>query len=181
MNRLMSVLLRAERCVPACAGMNLGRTLRSPSTTGCSVRAGMDRARRSSGSRSVGLPRTRGDGPVTTPSVIGRGRAAPHARGWTRLRHQDPQEGRGCPVRAGMDPTTPAARACPSRLPPRGDGPAWVLIAASVAAAAPHARGRTSVLVGVARADLRCPVCGDGPWANVTITIDDLAAPHARG
>ena len=91
---------------------------------GFPAHAGMDPpwARRTrSGS---GLPRTRGDGPVTFRSISPARGASPHTRGWTPDRRRRRQDRRGFPAHAGMDPSprTPLYRTI--GLPrTRGDGP----------------------------------------------------------
>ena len=108
------------------------------------ARAGMDPGRCVYIGTTECFPRTRGDGPVTSPNVISRASFPPHARGWTQTVIWEEKFGDVSPARAGMDP------ACISTVTPaggfprtRGDGPdedekRWRRVRLP-----PHARGWT--------------------------------------
>jgi len=153
--------------------------------------------------RSVGRPRTRGDGPYGDCMRERTQRSAPHARGWSR-RSADlaGQIGVG-PARAGMVPRSAPACGRSGRRPrTRGDGPrpAQRLIGGRLSA--PHARGWSlpsrqvgrSSEVGPARAGMvlvismesgprpsRPRTRGDGPSGPGTGKTVRGSAPHARG
>ncbi len=152
---------------------------------------------------SVGLPRTRGDGPSTLTPPRRTSRASPHTRGWTRSDHPDERGEHGFPAHAGMDPGQgPGPGAC-ERLPrTRGDGPGGESRAFDVDAASPHTRGWTRLTAwrghevrgfpahagmdpwppASPRASTRLPrTRGDGPTtANGTLRAWQ-ASPHTRG
>ena len=91
-----------------------------------------------------GLPRTRGDGPVSPWSPPSSSAVPPHTRGWTRRDHGVRLVLAGSPAHAGMDPPHAAARTSGTRLPrTRGDGPAHVAQAKRKREAPPHTRGWT--------------------------------------
>ena len=51
--------------------------------SGFPAHAGMDRAHARGSAHARGLPRTRGDGPVSSVLGVGENEASPHTRGWT--------------------------------------------------------------------------------------------------
>ena len=71
---------------------------------GFPAHAGMDRGITGTGSRSIWLPRTRGDGPGSSTVAGTVSAASPHTRGWTAVRRQRRERLRGFPAHAGMDP-----------------------------------------------------------------------------
>ena len=90
------------------------------------------------------LPRTSGDGPDTIHTVGSIDRAAPHQRGWTRVRSVDHLRPSGCPAPAGMDPGYPLADLDLGGLPrTSGDGPDVRRLLSLQIRAAPHQRGWT--------------------------------------
>ena len=140
------------------AGADLG-------APGFPAHAGMDPDLTSAVTMTVGLPRTRGDGPAP-PSVVRGGHvASPHTRGWTRggaggdgvvggfpaHAGMDPHRGaterasrEGFPAHAGMDRHATRPSRSRRRLPrTRGDGPVPHVTAAAVEEASPHTRGWT--------------------------------------
>ena len=139
------------RCLNICAGLprtrgdgpiasdsNCGSRLAPPHTRGWTVlrqgdfvrrdgspaHAGMDRVYGQSLAHAARLPRTRGDGPLTSD----RGRrlkwAPPHTRGWTRPELPVYRHRRGSPAHAGMDLAGDGVASRTHGLPrTRGDGP----------------------------------------------------------
>ena len=170
---------------------------------GSPAHAGMDPRAPGARASGRGLPRTRGDGPL---SEIARQRdplAPPHTRGWTVQR--PPVRGAldGSPAHAGMDRAGTTARASSSRLPrTRGDGPMIPCQAAASSLAPPHTRGWTrdaetgaECLLGspahagmdpcsgpTTRACGRLPrTRGDGPSTRCRPGLSFWAPPHTRG
>ena len=96
--------------------VGLGRV--SPHTRGWTPHPGQERPRHLGFPAHAGMdptdghhhddlsrfPRTRGDGPDTTRSVIRYRSVSPHTRGWTRPAPGHHPHGRGFPAHAGMDP-----------------------------------------------------------------------------
>ena len=106
--------------------------------------AGMDPALDAAGRRGVGIPRARGDGPVTVLPNPRRRTDSPRSRGWTVGKPQYRRAPMGFPALAGMDPRR--ARRCsrPGGIPrARGDGPGNVPRAASRPSDSPRSRGWT--------------------------------------
>ena len=72
----------------------------------------------------VGLPRLRGDGPVSTTALPATREAPPPTRGWTVGRTSRLVGVFGSPAYAGMDPSSGTNAASRTGLPRlRGDGP----------------------------------------------------------
>ena len=93
---------------------------------------------------ATGLPRTRGDGPVSSSSVITTTSASPHTRGWTRRQILDVLVRWGFPAHAGMDRAVEARHPPRQRLPrTRGDGPRNMRTQDVLDEASPHTRGWT--------------------------------------
>ena len=88
---------------PAHAGMDPERRGRKAPESGFPAHAGMDRGRPWTLRETPGLPRTRGDGPVS--NVLGRvsAGASPHTRGWTLRQPAAAEVEGGFPAHAGMD------------------------------------------------------------------------------
>ena len=150
-----------------------------------------------------GLPRSRGDGPLSVATVVVLSVVAPLARGWTLPWLQAGQRSLGCPARAGMDPHPGPDCRWLGRLPrSRGDGPQPIPPTPGAPEVAPLARGWTppmrapTVMLGgcPARAGMDpCSGCrcgrpiglprsrGDGPSrASLTVSLMPVA-PLARG
>ena len=92
--------------------------------------AGMDRREGAELLRSAGLPRTRGDGPVSSSVSLRPVGASPHPRGWTRDRPLVKRFLTGFPAPAGMDPDARSPRPPERRLPPHPRG--WTLAMAGL-------------------------------------------------
>ena len=92
--------------------------------------AGMDPRPQHQPRPPLRLPRTRGDGPVSTAPAWMPAKASPHPRGWTPERDLNDMDARGFPAPAGMGPLPRAA---------------WL----HIVRASPHPRGWTPLLVGV--------------------------------
>ncbi len=111
---------------------------------GCPACAGIDPRSRRCSARTVRLPRMRGDRPGPRTSRVALPRAAPHARGSTRLSARVEAPARGCPACAGIDPATCTRMGARPRLPRmRGDRPDSLRAENRELLAAPHARGST--------------------------------------
>ncbi len=184
-----------------------GWTLRGvqsrPGVLGCPARAGMDPDRRGSAGRGGRLPRASGDGPTQIGTYKPIKTVAPRERGWTRECAVLVQEQRGCPARAGMDPSRPRKAWARSRLPrASGDGPKCVTNFEPDDLVAPRERGWTlgRRVIQVqhqgcpARAgmDPSCQVdlrdgrwlpraSGDGPSTPLRGSRTELVAPRERG
>src|SRR5580704_13352723 len=151
----------------------------------------------------TGLPRKRGDGPLTMNERSRCGQAPPHTRGWTPIWPEMLGSSSGSPAHAGMDPIPSLTRECAHWLPrTRGDGPASHDIPRLIKAAPPHTRGWTlarafarsewagspahagmdplfkaldGILNGLPRTR------GDGPYFLKSIPKQLMAPPHTRG
>ena len=133
-----------EAASPHTRGWTVTGTIEAYADTGFPAHAGMDPGPTRPRRRRPGLPRTRGDGPVSSADSRSAARASPHTRGWTLGQRERAAAGRGFPAHAGMDPRAICKDAATLRLPrTRGDGPGghnggWGQIQAS-----PHTRGWT--------------------------------------
>ena len=173
------------------------------SPVGFPAPAGMDPRMDRETEIDVGLPRTRGDGPMSNAGMTTLVRASPHPRGWTRL-HTDTEANKdGFPAPAGMDPGTPTRRPRRLRLPrTRGDGPRASGLSALSGTASPHPRGWTRErgdqraadggFPAPAGMDPRATTCsrlatglprtrGDGPEESLCDPTTPKASPHPRG
>ena len=170
---------------------------------GFPAHAGMDPAPAPGSSHPQGLPRTRGDGPVTSGYRLLLARASPHTRGWTRVAAGLAWLAGGFPAHAGMDPRPAQGEREPGRLPrTRGDGPLQGLLDDGGAGASPHTRGWTVTHDGMptfgpgfpAHAGMdpastgprpgsrRLPrTRGDGPVSTAARQVTIAASPHTRG
>ena len=177
--------------------------VRSGRRCGFPAHAGMDPARFESASRSLRLPRTRGDGPLRGRAFGRSKRASPHTRGWTRVVAIGRRASSGFPAHAGMDPR-PGSRATPCRRLPRtrGDGPGRCSGSTRRIPASPHTRGwtpcrpvSTNRCTGFPahagmdpeesrahRGSNRLPrTRGDGPKFEDSGSTSYVASPHTRG
>ena len=153
--------------------------------------------------RLGGLPRTRGDGPVSSTSTGPVKSASPHTRGWTRNAAAGCDGLQGFPAHAGMDPRRGSGPSRRTWLPrTRGDGPGRYRRTRVARRASPHTRGWTRRAVpGPARTRgfpahagmdripdpqalllPRLPrTRGDGPEKGETRQFSMRASPHTRG
>ena len=140
----LGALQRGAACSPHARGWT-GAILQTRALMGVfPARAGMDRLEQRLRAQRLGVPRTRGDGPVLH-TLRGRGReCSPHARGWTVIERCVTLWSNVFPARAGMDrhlsPPVPLPVCVPRT---RGDGPAGQARASREALCSPHARGWT--------------------------------------
>ena len=115
-------------------------------TVGFPAHAGMDPCTAIRSTRTIRLPRTRGDGPTSpgwTFTGIG---ASPHTRGWTLCALLRRLELNGFPAHTGMDRDMTSDAGSALWLPrTRGDGPAASRPRAALPSASPHTRGWTLV------------------------------------
>ena len=88
---------------PHARGWTCPRRGRRPRGRGFPARAGMDPHVSVHGSVSIGIPRTRGDGPVPGQALGNEPADSPHARGWTPRGSSESSMHAGFPARAGMD------------------------------------------------------------------------------
>ncbi len=164
--------------------------------------AGMDPRYGDPAERPGGLPRTRGDGPLTSLHQGCRRPAPPHPRGWTRVDLARPGASSGSPAPAGMDPRTGAPFRSARRLPrTRGDGPHQGAAETAERGAPPHPRGWTGLQgrpiclrqgspapAGMDPRSSRSPrpvsrlprTRGDGPWMMFGTESEGVAPPHPR-
>ena len=93
------------------------------------------------------FPHTRGDGPLSTPTIWSPIRFSPHAWGWSAA-HAGPGGIQAVfPTRVGMVRATTARRARPTSFPhTRGDGPHCVWVILGLEAFSPHAWGWSDAL-----------------------------------
>ena len=129
---------------PHARGWTRGRRTRAASRCGFPARAGMDPRLRGAEAGLRGIPRTRGDGPLSRSGSLAARSDSPHARGWTPFARVTTRATIGFPARAGMDPSA-RAWTLPVRWIPRtrGDGPAGWKCPACSQRDSPHARGWT--------------------------------------
>ena len=150
-----------------------------------------------------GLPRTRGDGPLSFLVPAFSRKASPHTRGWTRDGDAVGAKQKGFPAHAGMDRRLAVVERQGQGLPrTRGDGPTTQMACGSRRGASPHTRGWTRVLDptdaellgfpahagmdrAAARGKLRRPrlprTRGDGPVSRTNARQVESASPHTRG
>ena len=108
------------------------------------ARAGMDRRRGASRSPRPGVPRPRGDGPMSGCSRSCAVSCSPPARGWTWVVNSTEIPRSVFPARAGMDRARKGATRSGLRVPrPRGDGPKAAIAVAAEPTCSPPARGWT--------------------------------------
>ena len=111
---------------------------------GFPAHAGMDRVGLLVAGDFGRLPRTRGDGPVSSAQSLIQTEASPHTRGWTRECRRVAARLDGFPAHAGMDRLLKSRRPRRCWLPrTRGDGPEKISTSATVRMASPHTRGWT--------------------------------------
>ena len=146
------------RVPPPTRGWTRRSVPRVRAASGSPAHAGMDPRSSTTGVRSAGFPRPRGDGPTIAPTSPAAAWVPPPTRGWTRIQAECDRLANGSPAHAGMDPagghhgqdpirTSHAAdrhlgsmgdRDAPTRMRfprPRGDGPspttprsAWTMV-----------------------------------------------------
>ena len=170
---------------------------------GSPAHAGMDPRASAWRSRSVGLPRSRGDGPGTGGKPVVERQAPPLTRGWTQPFGVRACISTGSPAHAGMDPSGPRTAHRPGWLPrSRGDGPWCEIGCYALAAAPPLTRGWTLVRDRLLRARRGSPAHagmdpesaerrswlawlprsrGDGPSGCPAYSGCDSAPPLTRG
>ena len=170
---------------------------------GFPAHAGMDPSSCCRGRHRARLPRTRGDGPRSSPRTRTAAPASPHTRGWTRARRQPRHFPYGFPAHAGMDPARRADSRRRTGLPrTRGDGPHPGEGPRAHHPASPHTRGWTVAhpahvgpddgfpahagmdprVCEVDRSRLRLPrTRGDGPEPEHAPPAAAGASPHTRG
>ena len=195
--------MAGSRASPHTRGWTSGRSAMHSAGCGFPAHAGMDPSRPASRRRSVGLPRTRGDGPPTLTLCMIVTTASPHTRGWTRAEQPVEQGLRGFPAHAGMDLSPYWDTAYREGLPrTRGDGPWSGNGRRSVSKASPHTRGWTRPTRcrtarrggfpahagmdpgsgGQGCAQERLPrTRGDGPVMATAVRSGGMASPHTRG
>ncbi len=104
----------------------------------------MDRGLGRRGRGTLGLPRSRGDGPATANAAPCGAAAPPLTRGWTLKQPAPPMPTPGSPAHAGMDPGTRCCTGKSDGLPrSRGDGPIDDFVFSDVTVAPPLTRGWT--------------------------------------
>ena len=165
--------------------------------------AGMDLPGTSLGFVAQGIPRARGDGPMTRPVWQGSKRDSPRSRGWTwpfsaRMVHRQ-----GFPALAGMDPRGCGGRPRRSRIPrARGDGPSVRSNSTLTPPDSPRSRGWTCARLQVPAHGVGFPALagmdpggavpndaaagiprarGDGPSPSRTRRASSLDSPRSRG
>ena len=170
---------------------------------GFPAHAGMDPRRAWLQRLESGLPRTRGDGPLTADAAEQLAAASPHTRGWTRPRPGVDHLAGGFPAHAGMDPTPAHTDRPASRLPrTRGDGPNRLATLHHLYGASPHTRGWTQQVTALQQQPGGFPAHagmdpgrrrltsgrrglprtrGDGPVVPVPVHDAHPASPHTRG
>ena len=115
-----------------------------PPDDGFPAPAGMDLGRPTRRVPRSGIPRTRGDGPVSASSDLPSMRDSPHPRGWTRVGRRARLRRAGFPAPAGMDRRRPAAAPRRGWIPrTRGDGPVRAEAVRRGRRDSPHPRGWT--------------------------------------
>ena len=146
------------------------------------ARAGMDPRKRPRQRLRRGFPRTRGDGPLSTPAWRTFGAFPPHARGWTVRRSAggDPVVS---PARAGMD-RSPIPGPFRRPFPPHARG--WTPgrhSAGHIMGFPPHARGWTLKILACLQLRRRSfpRTRGDGPSWPLAPRRRVSFPPHARG
>ena len=198
----VGVALRVERQVArgdgeGAAGRGVdGRWQHQPAKlAGAGVAAGRQRGQRVVGCLRIGT-RLGGDGRRTQE-------AAPRERGWTLQRAVRVELERGCPARAGMDPSAALKNWDAFWLPPAsGDGPEMLADSSALNSAAPRERGWTQRVRPRTGPPLGCPAragmdpsttttrpgrrrlpraSGDGPFGHRKLTGSQTAAPRERG
>ena len=115
-----------------------------------------------------GVPRTRGDGPMTAPSRLGTALGVPRTRGDGPVIQEEPWfSDLVFPAHAGMDRSERRHWRVVERVPrTRGDGPSPPPPYKGKAACSPHTRGWTGGITFGESWDLSVPrTRGDGPEA----------------
>ena len=129
---------------PHTRGWTAGRQAALQGHGGFPAHAGMDPSPATSRPAGRRLPRTRGDGPLSSDSASSLASASPHTRGWTLGGLFGRPERSGFPAHAGMDPRVhPAAHSLTWLPRTRGDGPQLARRGGPIRRASPHTRGWT--------------------------------------
>ncbi len=183
----------STRCLPA-------RLLMPSGYPAC---AGIDPARSAGETLLDGLPRMRGDRPISCPPPNAETAATPHARGSTCSSSGRVYSEAGYPACAGIDLGTPYSASNHSWLPRmRGDRPVMKAADGGQWQATPHARGSTQMATQRGTGLQGYPACagidrteqdrkrveswlprmrGDRPHAYTSCSLFIVATPHARG
>ena len=144
--------------------------------------AGMDLVPNPASDAPIGLPRARGDGPLTASGPALGLEASPRSRGWTRIHRRRRTGGRGFPALAGMDPRGEAPDGLLSGLPrARGDGPARGAAVHVAGMASPRSRGWTARPRGAAGASGGFPALAGMDPARQAERRAKRRLPRARG
>ena len=167
---------------PHTRGSTLARAGASRARLGSPAHAGIDPTSRKGTSIRSRLPRTRGDRPRCSRSLLLIVPAPPHTRGSTPRSLSDGREDDGSPAHAGIDPPMPAARPCARWLPrTRGDRPLHALRLLIRSPASPHTRGSTVELAADDRRHLGSPAhAGIDPLLPATLAWRKRL-PRTRG
>ncbi len=177
------VINQGHRGYPACAGID-------HMVSGCAT-------------IRHGLPRMRGDRPLTTSDFEIRDEATPHARGSTARKYAPASLDTGYPACAGIDLLEYVRDLVVEGLPRmRGDRPCHILLLLTGGEATPHARGSTFPAGKKSRIKRGYPACagidlgtilgpgwaaglprmrGDRPARKRRRRSPRMATPHARG
>ena len=195
--------MKSSGVAPHTRGWALIGDLDTLITRGCPAHAGMGPPSLATWQKLHRLPRTRGDGPITTNHVVCGQGVAPHTRGWALLHLQSPPPFLGCPAHAGMGLNKPSTVGTDTWLPrTRGDGPHAIYTPDEARMVAPHTRGWALERVQALKRSMGCPAHagmgpaqtaglqaihrlprtrGDGPPKESTRHVASLVAPHTRG
>ena len=198
-----AVTLADARAPPPTRGWTSVGANSTLSASGSPAHAGMDPVLRPRRCPGVGLPRPRGDGPLSMPTAAICSPAPPPTRGWTCVGRPGDRDDGGSPAHAGMDRRPGCSSARQSGLPrPRGDGPYYDIFGRTLYRAPPPTRGWTPdaghgqqrpagspAHAGMDHGDLRYlrPGCwlprprGDGPPPRPLRFVRSRAPPPTRG
>ena len=148
---------------PHTRGWTHDATARYSAMCGFPAHAGMDPSSSAPRDPSCGIPRTRGDGPLSRAELT--------------------DIGGGFPAHAGMDPRPARAAKTISRIPrTRGDGPWTRSPSRSSRTDSPHTRGWTPTARMGAHAQDGFPrTRGDGPYETIMAHLVRADSPHTRG
>ena len=154
----------------------------TPAASGSPALAGMDPSSAVVDFALMGLPRARGDGPMSKLLRSEQRKAPPRSRGWTHTGDRRPGPAPGSPALAGMDPVEGTATHGSSRLPrARGDGPVELDPATVAKLAPPRSRGWTQGGADRALARPGSPALAGMDPTPHTGMPQPLGLPRARG